>query len=489
MDDEKQHSEEPRELSETKKRPQDPPPADLQLLEGLTIGPDWSAPGYVSPPAKTGGAERRPGGQRRGPGLLHRDRRGRPPGGGGGKASEERGRSDRRQSVRRYPERQPQMRPTVDVQIFPEETPFLAVAQAMRQSNRTYKLFDLAQLVLAKPERYSVVVRPLKSGRIEEKAGRLYISVPDGLPFESEADAIDHVLKHYLDEFFRVESVEVEPPGGNFQAVNRCGFTGVLLGPPNYHRYAKMEREHHAERVSQVSFENFRGRIESVRDPEVIAQWVAEMTTQQRYFPNPAVDGECVDGFASLEEAKRFLLNRKRELVVSESATARFQGRYLDRLPPGQSVRRSVELAVQNQMRFPMDTANHIRGRFKRMRFNVYKKGSGGISYVCAVKRRFREPEEVFADDVQLLIEFIEKHPEIPALKLPEDFLGMKSRSEIAGKGPAEAGLQGDAVSDEARLGSLAQNLRWLVAEGYVVEYADGRLFAPPLRTPQGKKA
>jgi len=380
------------------------------------------------------------------------------------------------------------MRPTVDVQISLEEAPFLAVVQAMRQSNRTYKLFDLAQLVLAKPERYSVLVRPLKADRIEEEARRFFISIPDGIPFESEADAIDHVLKHYLDEFLRVESVEVEPPRGNFQSVNKCGITGVLLGPPNYHRYAKMEREHHADRVSQVSFEKFRSRIESVRDPEVIAQWVAEMTTQQRYFPKPAVDGECVDGFASLEEAKRFLLNKKRDLVVSESTTARFPGRYLNRLPPGQSVRRSVELAVQDQMRFPMDTANHIRGRFKRIRFNVYKKGSGGISYVCAVKRRFREPEEVFADDVQLLIEFIEKHPEIPALKLPEDFLGMKSRSENAGEAPAEAGLQGEVASDEARLGSLAQNLRWLVAEGYVVEYADGRLIAPPLRTSRGSK-
>ena len=35
-------------------------------------------------------------------------------------------------------------------------------------------------------------------------------------------------------------------------------------------------------------------------------------------------------------------------------------------------------------------------------------------------------------------------------------------------------------ADDKARLGSMQGNLRWLVTEGYVIEFIDGRLFAPP---------
>ena len=33
---------------------------------------------------------------------------------------------------------------------------------------------------------------------------------------------------------------------------------------------------------------------------------------------------------------------------------------------------------------------------------------------------------------------------------------------------------------DEAKLHQLMLDLRWLITEGYVTEYGDGRLFAPP---------
>jgi len=187
----------------------------------------------------------------------------------------------------------------------------------------------------------------------------------------------------------------------------------------------------------------------------------------------------------TLDAAKRFLLIKQGEMSVRNAAAARFSGRNLQRLPAGHKVRRSVELAVQAQQRFPMDTANHIRGRFKRMRINVYKKGSGGISYVCAVRRRFREPGEVFADDVESLIEFIEGNPETPARTLPERFLGIEIPKTDGGDGSPVAAKSGESKgpgNDQARLGVLAQNLRWLVAEGYVVEYADGRLYAPKPR-------
>jgi hypothetical protein len=63
------------------------------------------------------------------------------------------------------------------------------------------------------------------------KPAPLSLSVPDGLPFENDDAVIAHVLEKHLGLFFDVAEVEVEPPKGNFQVINKCGITGELLGP------------------------------------------------------------------------------------------------------------------------------------------------------------------------------------------------------------------------------------------------------------------
>ena len=51
---------------------------------------------------------------------------------------------------------------------------------------------------------------------------------------------MQHVLNNNLGAFFEMQEVEVEPPKGNFPIINKCGITGELLGPPNYHRYQQI---------------------------------------------------------------------------------------------------------------------------------------------------------------------------------------------------------------------------------------------------------
>src|SRR6185369_13741012 len=119
-----------------------------------------------------------------------------------------------------------------------------------------------------------------------------------------------------------------------------------------------------------------------------------------------------------------FLLSQAREKVVRTAETARFHGKIVDQLPPGE-IRRSVEGALERQRRFPLDTANALRGRLRREHFTIFKKGSKGVSYVCAVKRKFRVPGQTFSDSIGALISFIESHPMIRASELPGKLLGI----------------------------------------------------------------
>src|SRR6185503_9854933 len=83
-------------------------------------------------------------------------------------------------------------------------------------------------------------------------------------------------------------------------------------------------------------------------------------------------------------------------------------------------------------------TANALRGRLRREHFTIFKKGSKGISYVCAVKRKFRVPGQTFSDSIGGLISFIEANPMIRASELAPKFLGIEQPAAPASAAPAE---------------------------------------------------
>jgi hypothetical protein len=182
----------------------------------------------------------------------------------------------------------------------------------------------------------------------------------------------------------------------------------------------------------------------------------------------------------------------------------------LETIPPGE-VRRAVEGALERQRRFPLDTANALRGRLRREHFTIFKKGSKGVSYVCAVKRKFRVPGQTFADSIGALIAFIEANPMVRASELSSKFLGIANvpaakpvaeattppaaESTPVSEGAAVSAVPAEArpeavltLEDRAKLSRLQGDLMWLVREGYVTEFIDGRLFAPPPMVEARKK-
>lgn len=426
-------------------------------------------------------------------------------------------------------DRGPYVSPFFNVTFYPEDIGFSALAKAIRSSCRTYELFEIARVIIGKNDRFVAVIQRKTAAETEAAAAQgnpsqetpevaaipivksapMAISIPDGMPFENEEAAIAHVISTHLGTFFDAAEVEVEPPKGNFQVINKCTLTGELLGPPNYHRYNQIVQQHHANRISRMSFDAFRARIETVRDPEVVNQWLAKMKKATRYTWKLAPAGETAPAFDTLEEARMYLLTHAKEKVVKLVEHARFHGKLLEQMPQGE-LRRALEGALERQRRFPLDTANALRGRLRREGFTIFKKGSKGISYVCAVKRKFRVPGQTFSDTIGALIAFIEANPMVKASELPLKFLGIKPPEAAPAAAPALAPAAEGTVppiqtsgtlppitpeaataltaEDQSKLTRLNGDLRWLVTEGYVTEFIDGRLFAPPPMTEARKQ-
>ncbi len=538
--------------------PHPEPGVDLSVLKNLSFGPDWSATPSTDALARkmgtrglgksgdrsrgrdsggfdNGGPPRRdrrpsppatpaafspngpaPSPRGNGPAIAPPEAPGgdrsrfapRAPGGSRSPYREGFGRGDRRHTP-------PPFHPTHEVLFYPDDAAFRALLKAIRTSCRTYELFEVALLILQKPERFVVVMKALP--RADGVPAQIYISQPDHLPFESEDEAVSHVFDKHLDQFLTIEEIEVEPPKGSFVGVSRCGITGELLAPPNYHRYQQILREHHGRRLSRMPFERFSSRVELVKEPEQLAAWLEKMKKTTRYKLKTPVEG-APEFFESLDTARQFILCWNKDLIVRALETARYPGRAIEQFPEG-NIRHSVEAVLVQQRRFPLETANNLRGRLRRMKFHLYKRGSKGVSYICAVKRRFRDAQTVLADHVQKLISFVEQHPMIPALKLPHEFLGLPeptptkpeapkadpaptetpvAETPVASAQPETENREPETVNNkpetlytpeqQLQLRELLINLRWLVTEGYVVEYGDGRLFAaPPLPAPKPK--
>ncbi|ACB75788.1 hypothetical protein [Opitutus terrae] len=458
-------------------------------------------------------------------------------------------------------DRGPYESPYFSVAFYPEDTSFNALAKTIRSSCRTIELFEIARTVIGKADRFVVVLarktpETAPAPDAAQPAARpakqpIYLSVPDGIPFESEEAVVAHVLSNHLGRFFELAEVEVDPPKGNFQVINRCSVTGELLGPPNYHRYAQIVQQHFSAKITRMSFDAYRSRIETVRDPEVVAQWLAKMKTTTRYTWKPSLKAAAaasapapapaavatepatpateaaaaevaaqqdsttpetapapVITFDAFEDARAYLLANAREKVVRAVETARFHGKLLEPMPPGE-IRRAIEGALERQRRFPLDTANALRGRLRREHFTIFKKGSKGISYVCAVKRKFRVPGQTFSETITTLITFIEGSPMIRASELAKKFLGIDVPAPAAGASetpvaaaaaPSEAAPETPkpdeaakpeamlTIEQRAKISRMQGDLRWLVTEGYVTEFIDGRLFAPPPMVEARKK-
>src|SRR4029078_8395954 len=131
----------------------------------------------------------RPGGARRGgpPGdrrkFSGRPGFGRPQRGGPGEMREER---ERRAT--------PPPLPEVNIAFVPDEKGVESLARQIKMTGRAYPLFDIARLILQKPERHSLTfsVKKKADGQIAQP---LFACALDDTLWLSEDEAVSHVLK------------------------------------------------------------------------------------------------------------------------------------------------------------------------------------------------------------------------------------------------------------------------------------------------------
>ena len=378
--------------------------------------------------------------------------------------------------------------PRFDIKIYPQDETFETLIKQLKGNFITYQLFEITRLILEKSDRFVCLINRVKKNEAETSEP-IYFTPNDNLPFDTEEEAINHYCEHHLENFFDVETVEVDAPNGNFTLVYRCPFTKHLIGPPNFHRFPQLLKEHHSAKIKNLSIEDYQNKLESLSDEASINEWLESSTKVKHYRIKEETDNkEFGTIFKTIEEARRYLLTNHKEKVVKSSTNFRLSGAKLESLQKS-NLKSSIFQAVEAQRRFPLDTANNIRGRLRRHKFTIYKKGSKGISYVCCVKRKFRDDTTVFTDSINNLITFIEKNQNIAIKNLPYKLLSIPKPTTENKSGKDREGAEKDASSNDfeshtdeeaSKITEVIRNVRWLISEGYVTEYSDGKLLIHP---------
>jgi hypothetical protein len=418
----------------------------------------------------------------------------------------------------------PSAPPTLPVEVTfqPEDKGFAAMIEAMKQTTRAYTLFDIAKLVLNKPERH--LVKFARTPAADGTREPLFLVMPSENICLRQDEAARFAFRQHGEMIFREKKTTIDPPKGNFTFVNRCGFTGVWLGPPNYHEYQGRLVRHHQQRLRHIPFDEFKSRIQTVRDPEAVQAWLDYMSAKTEY--------ECIldaepKAFASREELEKHFVETHLAQFVTTAPEVRISGAASRKLQ-NPSLLECVRLAWQQERKFPLKTANEMRGRLRHEGFHFFKDPKG-ITHISRIKPQRFESIAHLSEQIQKIIVYLREHfgctrkqllahfvpqpaPETAApVLVPDAAAPPPAPTADAAASPPAAAPDADApapTTDAAvppppapapeavapavsapivpsEQDRLLADLHWLIQDGYVADFSDGRLWALADRPPQ----
>jgi hypothetical protein len=410
--------------------------------------------------------DRRPA--RRDGGGMNRDRGPRPGGsreGGGRFSRDSRGQESPRQASSQS-EALPPL-PPFEVILAPDEKGVESITRQIKATGRAYPLFDIAQIILQKPERQQVKIEATKKadGTINQY---IYVCGLDESPWASEAEAVAYVLGLHFGTFYQIEKIATEPPKGTYTFVAQCGMSGVILGPPNYHDYQNQLRKLHAERFSRMPFESFKSRVKIVKDEAIVKKWADDQSWKAEYVclnvPEPK-------RLHSRDEVERHFREVHLAGVIKQVESIKLVGLAAKEIKsPG--LQRLVRHAWDEQKRFPLKLVTILSQQFASRGLHFFKVNKT-ITHVSVARPHFLDLEATpVSDGVRKIVEFIGSRQRPTRRQLIE---GLTSPMPAAAA-PADPAAPPAETQPTPEQTALIADLHWLIHQGHVIEFANGAM-------------
>jgi len=357
------------------------------------------------------------------------------------------------------------------VTLVPEEKGVESLARQIKMTGRAYPLFDIAQMILQKPERHTVNFS-VKKNPEGKPIQPLFVCALDDSLWLSEDEAVAHVLKKHFGTFYQSERTATEPPKGKYTFVAQCGMSGVVLGPPNYHDYQNQLRKLHSERFSRMPFEVYKSRVKIVRDEEVVKKWVEDQSWKTEYLGLNLPETVKLDSMEAVE--KHFRENHKANIIKEvESHTMTGAAARSLRSP---DLVRLVRSVWEDQRRFPLQIATVLSQQFAGHGLQFFKVNKT-ITHVSVARPHYLDLALTpVSNGVKSIVDYVNANPRCSRRKLIEALAPSPAPAPIPvpaeGQPAAAPPPEGPTPEQNALIGDL----HWLIHQGHVIEFANGTL-------------
>jgi len=371
---------------------------------------------------------------------------------------EQRRRARRQQDRRESPHREAHseisrpVSPEITIRFLPYSPAFENVVAQIKSGWVAYSLYALARLFLEKPERYDV--------RLTAKAESPLYRVGDNGALSLNREFLErNAFRLAQSDFYRINVTESEPIKGNFSNIARCRLSGTLLGPTNHHNYQLQLRSLYEQRFSRrMSFADYQRQIEIVNDAELIQRWKEEARKVTTYTTSHE---EVPLTFSSPTEAERHFRSHYLEGLIKALEEATIGG-VLSRHLPDRILNRAVEDAWVRETRSPSGMMQELAGRFRQNGLHVFRHRRGMLFVSPIRTQAFVHEQAGVSPSVNAILEALAGTAVINRKELFEKLIADVATEDV-----------------EPRKLSLVSDLRWLINEGFVIEFNDGSLDLP----------
>jgi hypothetical protein len=371
--------------------------------------------------------------------------------------------------------------------LRPEDKGVESLARQIKMTGRAYPLFDIAQMILQKPERHTVLFTTKKNAE-GRPVQPLFICALDDTLWLAEDEAVAHVLKKHFTTFYQAERTATEPPKGKYTFVAQCSLSGIILGPPNHHDYQTQLHKLHTERFSRMPFEEYKSRVRIVRDEEVVKKWVDDQSWKTEYVCLNLPEPLRLDGMEAVE--KHFRETHKENIIkaVDSHSLTGAAARSL-RSP---DLVRLVRSVWEDQRRFPLQIATVLSQQFSGHGLQFFKVNKT-VTHVCVARPHFLDMTATpVSEGVKRIVEYINANPKRTRRHLVEALAPSPAPPAVQAAAseppPASPPETPQATSEQT---AVIGDLHWLIHQGHVIEFANGILETAkkPLQKPEPRPA
>ncbi|SRR6266540_3339090 len=347
------------------------------------------------------------------------------------------------------------------IRFLPRQNVFENVVAQIKSGSIAYSLFVLARLFLEKAGRYEV--------HLAAKAEAPLFQLGEDGEVSMDREFLErNAFRLAQRNFYQVNVVESDPIKGSFSNVARCRLSGTLLGPTNHHAYQPQLRSLYEQRFSRrLSFNDYQRQIEIVSDPAVVERWKEDARKITTYS---TLREQTPLTFSSAAEAERHFRSHYFPALIRNVDDVTVGGT-ASRSLPDRILNRAIEQAWVRETRSPSNVMQELASRFRQNGLHIFRHRRGML-FVSPIRvRAFVHEQAGVSPLVNAILEAVSATAGINRKQLFET-------------------LTGNGASEDAephRL-ALASDLRWLINEGYVIEFNDGSLDRPRIKSKQPRK-